>query len=170
MMRDVQAFQGMSPEQRNSYGELRKLQAGDPDVTVSLPNGQFYAGPRSGLSAALTGGMAPSATPTAPVGKLRPIGGPTPSASGGFPDPMKAPGRMTSGRRTVEGNRAVGGVPNSSHLRGDGLDRTGTTIAELRAYFGPGARFLDEGDHIHTTLPGYGKVPYYGRNGTRGLR
>lgn len=47
---------------------LRNL--GDPIVTTTLPGNRFYSGPRSQFGQALGGSV-----PTAPVGKLTPIGG-----------------------------------------------------------------------------------------------
>lgn len=82
MERDVAAWGRMTPEQRASYQQMRQMNAPDPDVFITLPNGQVYAGPRSGLAAAMQGG---GQAPARPVGRLTPIqGGPTPPASGTF--------------------------------------------------------------------------------------
>lgn len=159
----------------------------DQFVATSLPGDRFYAGPKSGLAAALgavAGTAAPGyqegATATNPStgqklvfrsGQWQPLSGGVSGNTGDtFPDPMKAPGHMTSGRRTVEGNRLVGGVPSSHHLDGDAADYTGASIQQLQSYFGPQARYLDEGDHVHVTLPGYGKMPFVGHLGTIGAR
>jgi hypothetical protein len=92
--------------------------------------------------------------------------------TGGF-DPLAAieglPARITSGFRTPEHNRAVGGVPNSRHLDGDAVDLVPDGVSmgdlhrlgsDLAARWGvPGARALNEGDHVHVQLPGWGGAP-----------
>jgi hypothetical protein len=71
--------QHLTPEQFQQYVQKQY----DPDVSIPLPDGRMYVGPRSGMAAALGQG----GPPKAPVGKLTPLGagGPTPSASGSFP-------------------------------------------------------------------------------------
>lgn len=63
---------------------------------------------------------------------------------------------MTSGMRTPERNRRVGGVPNSQHLSGTAGDYA--VPPEQKAAFMAQARqqgfeAIDEGDHVHLELP-----------------
>jgi hypothetical protein len=78
---------------------------------------------------------------------------------------------MTSGRRTPEGNRIVGGVPGSDHLDGTAADYDGPNLAallrEVRSLPGHRKSFIHKG-HVHGV--GDWKVPYYGDRGTIGLR
>lgn len=176
--RDYEFLKGIDP----AKGEAFLANRADPIVQVQGvgPNGQpmLYAVPRSRLDD--VGGFGGESSPTRIVETLDgdgwdDEGGPTPPPSGTFPDPMNVSfARVTSGRRTVEGNRAVGGKPGSSHLAGEGVDYVpkngqsmGALEKQLRSHFGRGARYLNEGDHVHVTLPG-ARVPYFGRNGSRG--
>lgn len=91
--------------------------------------------------------------------------------SQGFSLPKLSSGVMTSGRRTPEGNLAVGGVPNSDHLIGDAADFDGPDLgAVLREVQGLGVdrAFIHDG-HVHAKKKGWG-VPYFGKRGTMGLR
>ena len=68
--------------------------------------------------------------------------------------------RPTSGRRSPERNRAVGGSEGSFHLRGRAIDLTGSRLAiaaglrtakaqrVTHACSGP-EEVIDEGDHLH---------------------
>lgn len=68
---------------------------GDPLVNMTLPNGQFYSGPQSGLQAALGGGMQAPSSPTIKTiggktyqninGKWYEMGGGATSGTGNFP-------------------------------------------------------------------------------------
>lgn len=69
---------------------------------------------------------------------------------------LRGRGRVTSTFRSLEHNRAVGGVPNSYHLRGRAIDlvrAAGVRHAELDAMFRAAGfhlvESLDEGDHSH---------------------
>jgi hypothetical protein len=85
MERDLGVWQHMTPEQRTAYQQMKAAGAPDPDVVTTLPNGQLYAGPRSGLAQALMGGGQSAQLPA--IGSVVPDprkGGPTHPASGGF--------------------------------------------------------------------------------------
>lgn len=81
-------------------------------------------------------------------------------------------GVLTSGRRTPEGNAAVGGVRGSYHLSGDAFDLDGPNLSALKAEAAaryPNAKVLVHDGHVHVQQRGLG-VPYFGKNGTRGLK
>jgi hypothetical protein len=71
--------------------------------------------------------------------------------------------RVTSGQRTPQHNAAVGGVPNSRHLTGQAADLVppaGMTMAQLEAETRrrmPGAKVINEGDHVHVEWGGGGQ-------------
>lgn len=78
---------------------------------------------------------------------------------------------MTSGRRTEQGNRLVGGVPNSNHLSGTAADYFGpdlnAVLQEVRGLPGHRRSMIHKG-HVHAE--GDWQVPYFGKRGTFGLK
>jgi len=70
---------------------------------------------------------------------------------------------VTSGRRSPETNAAVGGVPNSAHLSGYGMDLRRNLKPETLSYLqNSGLKVLDEGDHYHVEPKTRGSVkPIY---------
>jgi hypothetical protein len=81
---EASGIQRNSPQWTQAMQQRRdSLLKPDPEIIQTLPNGQLYVGPRSGLASALTGGGA--AAPAKPVGRLTPVdGGPTQTASATF--------------------------------------------------------------------------------------
>lgn len=83
---------------------------------------------------------------------------------------------MTSGRRTVEGNKLVGGVPDSKHVLGTAADYWGNdlqaVLSEARRLPGIKRAFIHGNGgnrHVHTEGENWA-VPYFGRRGTIGKR
>lgn len=80
---------------------------------------------------------------------------------------------MTSGRRTREGNKRVGGVPNSAHLSGRAADYDGpdlsAVLSEVRGLPGVRKAFIHDG-HVHGEGDDSWRAPYFGKRGTYGLR
>lgn len=82
---------------------------------------------------------------------------------------------MTSGRRTVEGNRLVGGKENSPHVVGRAVDYWGkdlnAVLGEVRQLPGHKRSFIhNAGSGAHVHAEGDWNVPYFGKRGTTGLR
>ena len=82
---------------------------------------------------------------------------------------------MTSGRRTVEGNKIVGGVDNSPHVRGIAADYWGNdlnaVLNEVRQLPGFKRGFIHNagsGRHVHSE--GDWDTPYWGKRGTIGRK
>jgi len=80
--------------------------------------------------------------------------------------------QVRSATRTYKGNQAVGGVTDSAHLKGEGLDITpgdgrytrSQIVAAVKA--AGGVPFI-ESDHVHSKFPG-SKFPLVGKQGTEG--
>jgi hypothetical protein len=88
------------------------------------------------------------------------------------PPPRLKYGAMTSGKRTPEGNRLVGGVPDSWHVDGNAVDYDGpdlpALLGEVRQRF-PGSKAFIHGGHVHVQDRRL-RAPYFGQRGTTGLK
>lgn len=167
------------PQVRQQLMQIREALGKDPKATLAMLRDttkkaieQFTLAPGSARYDA--SGRQIASQPFAPnyqkvgpgdtVMEMNPQGGASAPADGGgdwlagvsaaAPD-----AQVTSGYRTAEHNRAVGGVPNSRHLSGEAVDlvpRPGETVAQLYARVRnvPGVKAINEGDHVHVQRAG----------------
>ncbi len=150
------AIDGYQPDQeKSSWGYIPDPSNPENEVYAERRGREFYA--IDGRSLYGGGGQVPQRAPAHPQG-----------ASGDVMDRLRAmeaqfPGAtMTSGLRTPEHNRKVGGVPNSQHLRGTAADYVVPPQDKSRFINqaeGAGFQVIDEGDHLHTQLPNRGRSP-----------
>ncbi len=168
-LNDMAAAATWTPQQWAIYDQLHPVYKTGPD-------GLTYPVARSSLG---------TAAPTKPVGRLTPMGGAAPAGTPPFAEPPRAGfvpptslahGKMTSGRRTVEGNRAVGGVVNSPHLGPNAADYWGpdlnATLGDVRKLPGLKRAFIHDagsGKHVHAEGEGW-NTPYFGKRGAKGKR
>lgn len=159
----------------------------DPNDKVFMQDGQMITVPnrvrgQSSVAPGVGSAAAEGSTATNPAtgekvqfrgGQWVPMGGQPAQGQRPFDVNEKwSNGVLTSGRRTPEGNRLVGGVPDSAHLRGDAFDLDGPNLGALRSEAQaryPDAKILVHDGHVHVQKPGL-NVPFYGKRGTRGLR
>lgn len=81
---------------------------------------------------------------------------------------IQTPATLTSGRRSLAENTAVGGAPNSFHMTGQAADfrRDEVTPEMLKLFQGKGYKALDEGDHYHVEPAGKASQSSEGPLGT----
>jgi hypothetical protein len=150
MLGKAQADYTLGEGQRRFSGATGKVigeGAPKPQEYLVLPEGgKAIPKPTNG---ATVGNPAPAFAPTAAT---------TPAAVDGAIGETGA--TVTSGYRTPEHNAEVGGVPNSRHLTNQARDLVppaGATVAQLAAEMRrrlPGAKVIEESDHVHVQWGG----------------
>lgn len=124
-------------------GEFRVLRQPDPSYIQRDPEKELWENGSAGSQTA------------APSGGVR----------GMVDQIVGAGGRITSAMRSPEKNAAVGGAPNSYHLKGQAYDLVpppGMSMEQLAAQFRgvPGIKeVLNEGDHVHIAWDDSAQAP-----------
>lgn len=144
--------------QKRFSGQGKMIAAGDPKPQeyLVLPEG---------------GKAVPKPSNGATIDNPAPVAAAAPAPAGGDPGAAidayaKGGGAIvTSAQRTPEHNAEVGGVPNSHHLNNTARDLIpppGATVAQLAAEMQrrlPGAKIIQEADHVHVQWNGPQAAP-----------